>query len=62
MSSNRIYDIGAMIGLKYNEIQYLLSEKSMSVMMKNPVKPCSPMDTYKNDGSWYGTISIKDFQ
>ena len=61
MNSRKIYSIGAKLGLKHKDIRDILFQKTMSEIPYNPVTPCSPMDTYKNDGTWYGTISINDF-
>jgi hypothetical protein len=59
MVLDRIFKIGEMLGLEYGDIQNLLSDRQTKDI-KNVI-PCSPMNTYKENGTWYGTISINDF-
>ena len=61
MISKNIFEIGDMLGLEHKDIQNLLSDSSIENITNKYATPCSPMDTYKNDGTWYGTISINDF-
>jgi hypothetical protein len=53
----KIYEMGALLGLKKKEINSFLFDTSSS----KKEKYSSNVNIYK-DGSYYGTISIKDFK
>ncbi|UCD13184.1 MAG: hypothetical protein JSW60_06390 [Thermoplasmatales archaeon] len=59
MIPNKIYKIGAMLGLENKDIRDLVTDIS-DEPDKLEVSP-SPIDTYK-EPCMYGTVSLKDFQ
>lgn len=61
MILDKISEIGELLGLEHRDIQNLLSERPIVNITNKTVTPCSPMNTYKQDGTWYGTMSINDF-
>jgi hypothetical protein len=61
MNLERIYTIGNMLGLEYKDLQNLIPEKTSSDLTSKIDLPYSPLDAYKMEGGFYGTISINDF-
>jgi len=61
MIPHKIYRMGAMLGLQNRDIRDLVAKASISDG-PNKLETSSPTDTYKDDGIWYGTISINDFK
>jgi len=61
MISDKIYEIGGMLGLQDRDIRDLVAKASISDG-PDKLETSSPTDTYKDDGIWYGTISINDFR
>jgi len=62
MISNRIYEMGSMLGLEHKDLSVLVAGTSILDEPDKLEVSLSPTDTYKGDGLWYGTISIKDFK
>ncbi len=60
MTSNKIFKLGAMLGLKPKDIRKLVLDKTIKDKKKDIEVPSSPVDAYIK-GITYGTISIKDF-
>ena len=58
MISEKVYEIGAMLGLECKDINDILS--SRSTFYKTD-ETCTPANIYK-DVIYYGTVSIKDFK
>jgi hypothetical protein len=56
MSKENLYKLGRKVGLNKNDIDKLLKHRFIT----NEHASLSYPDSYK-DGTWYGTISIKDF-
>jgi len=59
--SNKIYEVGAMLGLKPKEIQNIISNNSISDISGIKKTPLSTVSEY-GKGSLYATLSMKDFQ
>ena len=58
MIPEKVYEMGAILGLEESDIKDLVPDASASDIQDTPL---SPANVYK-DGSYYGTISIKDFK
>ena len=58
MIPEKVYEIGAMLGLEYKDITDILSSRST---YDKTDESYIPANIYK-DGIYYGTISIKDFK
>ena len=56
MDSDKIYEIGSMLGLTQNDINKLTIDK-----VNKTDNVYSPVDNYK-DCSFYGTVSINHFK
>ena len=56
-----VYRIGNMLGLKHDDINSLIPEGSSPISTQDIEVPFSPLDNYKMEGGFYGTISINDF-
>jgi len=56
-----VYKLGDMLGLEQKDLNYLFPEKHNSDTINRVELPYSPLDNYKLEGGFYGTISIKDF-
>lgn len=61
MIPEEIFNIGNMLGLKHKDLQDIIPEKSSLDTTNNVEVPFSPLESYKVDGAYYGTISINDF-
>ena len=61
MISDKIYEIGNMLGLENEDIYDVIANKSASDKMNISKTPPSPVDTYGKI-ILYGTVSIKDFR
>jgi len=61
MIPDKIFEIGAMLGLQREDIQNIVSDKLITDAVDDLEAPSSPVDTYPK-GTDYGTVSIKDFQ
>jgi len=60
MMSDRIYKIGAMLGVGEKDIRALKS--NFCEPIKYTISTSNPVDNYKADGIKYGSISVKDFK
>ncbi|UCD12947.1 MAG: hypothetical protein JSW60_05110 [Thermoplasmatales archaeon] len=56
----KIFEIGAMFGLNDKDIKNLVANVDKTDIPK--ASATSPLDNYKGDGIFYGTISINDFR
>ena len=61
MKLNKIFEVGAMLGLKPKDIKNLLLDKTIQDTRDDLEVPSSPVDIYPK-GTEYGTISINDFK
>ena len=57
MTFRKVYELGHMLGLEYEDIQDIISDKKT---IETNVKLTSPKEIYPK-GATYGTICIKDF-
>jgi len=60
MISDKIYEMGALLGLENEDIYDVITNKSASDKTNILQILLSPVNAYK-DGSLYGTVSINDF-
>ncbi|UCD13832.1 MAG: hypothetical protein JSW60_09815 [Thermoplasmatales archaeon] len=60
--SNELLKIGSMLGLEKKDIMRLKNKKDSDKDTKNVVSLQDPADAYNSSVSYYGTVSIKDFQ
>ena len=61
MIPEEIFIVGDMLGLEHKDLQDLIPEKSSQIKPNNMNAPSFPLDNYKVEGGYYGTISINDF-
>jgi len=61
MIPEEIFNIGNMLGLEHKDLQNLIPEKSSPDTRNNVEVSFSPLESYKVDGAYYGTISINHF-
>lgn len=57
MTSDKVYEVGYMLGLGHEDIQDIISNKQT---IETNVKLTSPKEIYPK-GTMYGTICINDF-
>ena len=57
MISNKLYELGHMLGLDHEDIRYIISNKQTT---KTNVNSTSPKEIYPK-GATYGTICTNDF-
>lgn len=57
MTSRKVYELGNMLGLEYEDIKNIISDKKT---IETNVKLTAPKEIYPK-GATYGTICIKDF-
>ncbi len=60
MNSDKIFKLGAMLGLKPKDIRNLVIDRTIQDTRDDLEVPSFPLDIYPK-GSFYGTISINDF-